>query len=216
MSTINQNTPPQWDVSNVYPSLDSCEFSSDEALLASSLESFEGFLDEHRIGQESGRPFDGTTTELAGFLDALIIRINDLTSLTFTLRSYINSFVSTDSYNAPAKKAFSTWEKHYVRLQQITNRVRAWVGSLGTALPKALEIEGEAREHAFSLLEIAEQSRYMMSQIEEELAAELGLSGAGAWSKLQGTVTSQLGVDFEMDGENKKLCDLGGNEGEVQ
>jgi pepF/M3 family oligoendopeptidase len=45
----------------------------------------------------------------------------------------------------------------------------------------------------------------MMSQAEEELAAQLGLSGAGAWAKLQGTVTSQLSVDFEMDGEVKKL-----------
>jgi pepF/M3 family oligoendopeptidase len=45
----------------------------------------------------------------------------------------------------------------------------------------------------------------MMSQEEEELASELGLSGAGAWSKLQGTVTSQLSVEFDLDGKTKTL-----------
>jgi oligoendopeptidase F len=125
--------------------------------------------------------------------------------LTWTLRAYINAFISTDSYNAEAKKAFSNWEQIYVRLQRASTRVRGWIGTLGDLLPDALKFEGIAHDHAFPLNEMAEQSRYMMSQLEEELAAELGLSGAGAWSKLQGTVTSQLGVDFELDGTVKKL-----------
>ena len=40
---------------------------------------------------------------------------------------------------------------------------------------------------------------------EEGLAAELNLSGGNAWGKLQGTVTSQLSVDFELDGKLQKL-----------
>ena len=44
-----------------------------------------------------------------------------------------------------------------------------------------------------------------MSPKEEALASELGLSGANAWGKLQGTVTSQLSVDFELDGKVQKL-----------
>ena len=44
-----------------------------------------------------------------------------------------------------------------------------------------------------------------MSQAEEELAAELNLSGASGWEKLQGVITSQLSVEIEIDGEVKKL-----------
>jgi len=44
-----------------------------------------------------------------------------------------------------------------------------------------------------------------MSQPEEALAAELNLSGANAWQKLQGTITSQMTVDFEMDGKVQSL-----------
>ncbi|MFQ3662893.1 MAG: hypothetical protein SNJ69_10930 [Chloroflexaceae bacterium] len=40
---------------------------------------------------------------------------------------------------------------------------------------------------------------------EEALAAELNLSDGSAWSKLQGTITSQLTADFELDGEVKRL-----------
>ena len=48
-------------------------------------------------------------------------------------------------------------------------------------------------------------SRYQMSDELEGLASELSLSGGNAWEKLQGTVTSQLTVDFELDGKMQKL-----------
>ncbi|MGW8224395.1 MAG: M3 family oligoendopeptidase, partial [Anaerolineales bacterium] len=42
-----------------------------------------------------------------------------------------------------------------------------------------------------------------MSDPEEELAIQLSLSGIRAWGKLQGTITSQLAIEFELDGERK-------------
>jgi pepF/M3 family oligoendopeptidase len=205
MTQGNQHRPPQWDVSNIYPSLHSPEFHADTGLLATTLAALESYLDQHHIRQIPGGPSESDPQELVAILDHLVRQLNDLMALSFTLRAYINAFVSTDSYDTAAKKAFSTWEQNYVRLQNATNRIRAWVGCLGDLLPAALNIQGEARDHAFALREIAEQSQYMMSQSEEELAAELGLSGAGAWSKLQGTLTSQLGVEFELDGQVKKM-----------
>jgi pepF/M3 family oligoendopeptidase len=44
-----------------------------------------------------------------------------------------------------------------------------------------------------------------MSEAEEALAGELGLSGASAWTKLQETITSQLTVDFELGGQVRKM-----------
>jgi pepF/M3 family oligoendopeptidase len=82
---------------------------------------------------------------------------------------------------------------------------RGWIGSVREMLPAVLAEEGIAKDHAFYLRETAEQSRYMMSETEESLAAELDLSGSNAWSKLQGTVCSQLSVSFELDGKTQKL-----------
>jgi len=44
-----------------------------------------------------------------------------------------------------------------------------------------------------------------MSEKEEILTSELSLAGSRAWSKLQGTVTSQKTVDFELNGETQTL-----------
>jgi pepF/M3 family oligoendopeptidase len=72
-------------------------------------------------------------------------------------------------------------------------------------LEQVIEHNLTAAEHAFGLREAAEQSRYLMTEAEESLAAELSLSGASAWGKLQGTLTSQLTAEIEVDGQLKKL-----------
>ena len=55
------------------------------------------------------------------------------------------------------------------------------------------------------LRETAEQARYMISPREEALASELTLSGGNAWGKLQGTITSQLTAEIELDGRVQTL-----------
>jgi pepF/M3 family oligoendopeptidase len=79
------------------------------------------------------------------------------------------------------------------------------MGKLESVLDETFQFNETAKAHAFNLKEAAEQSKYLMSQPEEGLAAELTLSGARAWGKLQRTVTSQISVDFEIDGKTEKL-----------
>ena len=204
MTTKNPNPIPHWDVSNVYLGLDSPEFLADTQQLADALTTLETYLDQNHIQQSPDGPSEKDPEILAAILDHLVEQINTLTELIWTLRSYINAFSATDSYNAEAKKAFSNWEGLYVRFQQSNNRIRGWIGALGDLLAASLALS-HSQDHSFAINEIAEQSQYMMSQAEEDLAAELGLSGAGAWSKLQGTVTSQLSVDFEIDHKIQRL-----------
>jgi pepF/M3 family oligoendopeptidase len=90
-------------------------------------------------------------------------------------------------------------------LHDLGVRINAWLGALGNRLDKALEIPGAAHEHAFRLLEMAKESRYLMSEPEEILANEMTLSGGSAWDDLQGVLTSQKSVDFELDGKLQSL-----------
>ena len=92
-----------------------------------------------------------------------------------------------------------------VGVQKVNVLLQAWVGTFTDILPEVLALGNSAGEHAFPITEIAEQSKYMMSEKEEVLASELGLSGANAWAKLQGVVTSQKTVDFELNGEVQTL-----------
>jgi pepF/M3 family oligoendopeptidase len=122
-----------------------------------------------------------------------------------TINAYVASFVTTDSFNTKAKRLESELEIIGVSLQKQEVRFRGWVGLIKDTLPTLLANPGVSRDHEFYVKETAEQSRYLMSEPEEALAAELELSGTNAWSKLQGTVCSQLTVEFNLDGESQRI-----------
>jgi pepF/M3 family oligoendopeptidase len=91
-------------------------------------------------------------------------------------------------------------QQQIVMAEQTHMRVKGWLGTLKDILPQVIRKDQTNQEHAFYLQESVEQSRYMMSDEEESLAGELSLSGLRAWEKLQGTITSQLKVELEIDG----------------
>jgi pepF/M3 family oligoendopeptidase len=144
-------------------------------------------------------PADAPPADLAAALGEAVARANGLYELAGTVRAYINAFVSTDSRDSVARRRESEFDQLNVRMKTLSNRFQAWVGRLGPILESLLPLDARTRAHAFALREMAEQAQYMMSEAEESLAAELLVSGAGAWGKLQGTLTSQLSVPFELD-----------------
>jgi pepF/M3 family oligoendopeptidase len=194
-------TPPRWDLTNVYPSLDSKEFEASVKKVKKQIGELEKFFDKNVDKTTAKTP----VKKLAGLAGEAIDRFNTVYELYGTINAYIYSFVSTDSRDMLAMKKLSEFEQVGVRMQNLNTRFLAWAGKLSPVLNKVIAANPTAKAHAFMLKEAARQSRYMMSEPEEALAAELNLSGANAWEKLQGTVTSQLTVDFELDGEVKKL-----------
>ena len=197
---------PHWDLSNVYPGLESHQFSQAVDDLQAQLDDLDRYLAEYQIARESpGAAIQTDSARLAETIDGFLDRANVVSRSYPTLRAYVNAFVATDSYNTTAKRLLSELEMLGVRVRQQMVRFRGWLGGIADILPQVLEYEGPAREHAFYLRESAEQSQYLMSEAEELLAAELSLSGANAWGKLQETVCSQLTVPFERDGETEIL-----------
>lgn len=189
---------PHWDLSNVYSSLESAAFRQAVDELEAQLSELDGYMAENHISPDES-PAVGIVTlasTIAGYLD----RMNAVQRLYRTLQEYVYSFVVTDSYNTTAKRLYSELEVLGVRSYQKRVRFQGWVGGFAGVLPEILACEGSAQDHGFYLRETAEQSQYLMSEVEESLAAELSLSGANAWQKLQGTVASQLTVSFERDG----------------
>ncbi len=193
---------PHWDLSNVYPSLDSAEFQQAVDELNRRLDDLDKFLDARQIAR--GSPPQAPAA-LRDAVEGYLERANAALELNGTLGAYVRSFVTTDSYNAAARRWLSRLEQSSVRLSQQGTRFDGWLGDNAAGLPGLLAELGPAQAHAFYLREVADQSRYLMSEVEEGLAAELSLSGSNAWRKLQGTVTSQLSVPFERDGRRERL-----------
>ena len=193
---------PRWDLTNVYPSLESKEFKN-------AIKKYKKLLDELEVlfGKKLNKANSKTDPKQLGkLLGESVDRFNALFELSGTINPFIYSFVTTDSRNKDAMRALSEFEQMSVQASMLNTKFQAWVGKLGkAALKKAVKTNPSAQSHAFALNETAEQSVYMMSEAEEGLATELSLSGGNAFGKLQGTVTSQLTVDFELDGEVKKM-----------
>jgi pepF/M3 family oligoendopeptidase len=192
---------PRWDLTNVYPSLESKEFNAAVADYKKQIAALEKFYKNKlsKAGEKS------KAKDLAPLVGEAIDRINKIQTLSSTIFPYIYSFVTTDSRDKQAMKILSEMEQASLPMSQLQTQFTAWLGKISSKLADVSKLNKSAKEHAFMLKEAAEQSKYLMSEAEENLASELSLSGGNAFGKLQGTVTSQLSVDFELDGKVEKM-----------
>ena len=192
---------PRWDLSNVYPSLESNEFKSAFENYKTQIATLEKFF-KNKLSKADSK---SKAKELAPLVGKAIDQINKIQNLSTTLYYYIYSFVTTDSHNKLAMKTMSEFEQARLPLNQIMTQFTAWLGKIAPKLDKIIANNASVAAHAFMVKEAAERSQYLMSDAEEALSAELSLSGGNAFGKLQGTVTSQLVVDIEVDGKMQKL-----------
>ena len=195
------STPPRWDLTNIFPSLESTEFTAAFGQLKTKIADLGDYFDEVVTKADAKTP----PKELGHILGEVVDRFNDTYLLNNTVGSYVAFHVDTNSHDKVAKRLESEYEQAAVPLRKLGVRFTAWLGRIAPALDGALPHHPSALAHAFNLKEAAEQSKYLMTEELEGLAAELTLSGGNAWGKLMGTVTSQLTVDFELDGQTQKL-----------
>ncbi|HEY9153073.1 MAG TPA: M3 family oligoendopeptidase [Anaerolineales bacterium] len=192
---------PRWDVSNIYPSLESKEFKAAVEDYKKQVAALEKFF-KNKLSKTGA---NSKAKELAPLVGQAIDRINKIQTLASTIVPYIYAFVTTDSRDKTANRVMSEFEQASLPMRKLSVQFEAWVGKIAPKLDKVVKANKSAAAHEFMLRESAEQSQYLMSDAEEGLAAEMSLSGGNAFEKLQGTVTSQLSVDFELDGKTQKL-----------
>ncbi len=201
-----ENDLPRWDLTNVYPSLESAEFAQAKEQFETQINELQTYLDVHKI-DPTFPPKNYNQEGLAETIAGCIGRLASAQELRFTIQAFLNSFISTDSFNEKAKKELSLIEPLFIRIDQIeTVKFQGWIGKIGDQVQAVIPTNPVLTSHAFYLEDLVKQSEYMMSPAEEELAGELSLSGARAWNKLQGNITSQLSWEFE--GENGEVQTL--------
>jgi pepF/M3 family oligoendopeptidase len=192
---------PHWDLTNVYPSLDSAEFKNAIEDYKKQVADLGDYFVEVVNKADASKPVE----TLEPIVGEVVDRMNSIQTLAATIDPFIYAFVSTNSHDKLAKKRLSEFEQAGLPMQHIQVNFKGWIGKLAPVLDEVLKADGPVSAHAFILREWADQSKYLMSEQEESLAAEMSLSGGSAFGKLQGTVTSQLAVDFELDGKFEKL-----------
>ena len=116
---------PHWDLDPIYPGLASPELArgfADLAALAGSIEA------QHRSALA---PLSATTpvADLARALGQAVELFNESSRLAGTLQVYLESLVSTDSFDTAAARRLSELEILQVGLRQAWTRFQAWIRS---------------------------------------------------------------------------------------
>ncbi len=193
-------TLPRWDVSRLYPGLDSPEFRSAWDELVRAIDDLVALFDRHGVERRESPP---PLPEAVAAFDEVLTRYNEVLRQEHTLGAYIQSFLTTDSRDALAQASWSEFQQKTLPLSLLNMRLIAWIGSLDT--DALLEHSAVAREHEFAVRKAREWAAHLMSPAEEALAIELDLTGGAAWAKLYDTFASQLTVKLVLDGEERVL-----------
>jgi pepF/M3 family oligoendopeptidase len=191
---------PHWDMTVVYPSLESPEFAEGFRTVIQEITDLSRLFDACHVAQQAPAPLDATIVEA---FEQVIARYNAVLADVHTMRSYLTSFVTTNSRDTLAQARLSELEQHAVLLSQLGTRFTAWIGSLD--VEALIARSAAARAHAFALRKARTRAAHLMSPAEEALAAELEVTGSTAWKKLHGDLTSQLMVPLELDGRVQEL-----------
>ena len=191
---------PHWDMSVIYPSLESPEFEQAFTNVITMIQDLGTLFDSHAIKEQSSLTVDATTVSI---FESVVAQYNATADAVRTVGVYISCIVSSDSRNDLAESKMSELRQSLVLFSQLGTRFTAWIGSLDV---EALIAQSSvARGHAYMLRKAKTEAAHLMSPAEEMLSSELNTTGGSAWSKLHGNITSQLSIPFEVNGEIQYL-----------
>ena len=198
---MNSHPLPHWDMTPIFPGLDSPEFEAAGAALTAALDELGQYFDDHAVMlRETPPAIDAATVAV---FEGALTGLDAVSTQAHLLYAYITGFTSTDSRNMLAQTRFSEFARHRMTLEKLNTRLTAWLGSLDTdALLAASEV---ARAHAYAIHKARVQAAHLMSPAEEALATEMNLTGGQAWAKFYDNYTSQITARVALDGESRDL-----------
>src|SRR6478752_4137209 len=124
-------TLPRWDMTPVFPSLESSEFAQGFSDVVRQIDELGAFFDaEHIGGQNDAAKAAPSDEQTIRTLESAIERLNATIQSYRTLSAYISAFVTTNTRDALAQARYSELQRHSARLSQRNTRFTAWVGTL--------------------------------------------------------------------------------------
>lgn len=191
---------PHWDMSVVYPGMESPEFQVGFARVIADIQDLAQLFDACAVQKQEA---PDTSDETIKHFETVLQRYNEVLAENKTLNTYISCFVTTNTLDTLAQARMSELQQAGVTLSQLGTRFTAWIGSLD--VETLIARSHSARTHTFMLRKAKTQATHLMPPAEENLASELNVSGGTAWEKLHGDVTSQLVVALDVPGQPKEL-----------
>ncbi len=184
----------RWSLDALYPSFESAEFKADYQRVGTEIEKMEKWAKEALTSVEN------PVNKIEAYLHMNISFSNLITRLL----SFAELSVSVDAKNERALKIIDQLENSLTRLTEPEVLFQNWLGNLSD-LESLISASPLLEEHRFYLMELKEQTKYLLSEKEEVIISKMKNTGSGAWSKLQELLTSTLLVNIKIDGVEKQL-----------
>lgn len=182
-----------WDLTPLYPSIDSDKFTADVEQLKSLVAEYNAYV-EDMIKDHNNE---------AEKLDGYLALEQKLTLLARTLGGYCHLVSSTDTANEEANKMAEV-------LSTITNgcvaadtRATAWIAECD--IDAASSASALVKEHEFILKEAKKQMAHQLSDAEELIIAQMKQTGSDAWARLKNQTIGSHTVEMTIDGEKREL-----------
>jgi len=175
-----QKNDLEWDLTRYFPNVESPELANSvEQLIKDCSQLMEEFQ-----GLEPGKGMES--------IDEYIKKMDHLDSLLRRTGVYLNCTVSANSNDVLAQKLLSRLAKASSERSKASTLFSAWIGTLHA---KSLVNHSKlTQSHSYVLERTHFLSAKQMTPEAESVSEDLKLSGAVAWSRLYGDITSQMKV----------------------
>ena len=195
---------PRWDVTPFYPSLESREFSAAHESIGAGVARLQALYDNHDVRAPADDSRLTVDDAAVAAVEEVVAATNELLDDVRLVNGYVSTFVTTDARNDLAASLASSLRAAVAPLGPLAGRFDAWIAAFG--VDELAAASPVAADHAHAMRQSALAARHLMGEPEEDLAAELNLSGGSAWTQLHGEVSSRLlGTVVYPDGPTEDL-----------
>ncbi|AWK49782.1 oligoendopeptidase F [Clostridium beijerinckii] len=183
-----------WSLKEVYPSFDSYEFKNDLENLTEAIENINIWATDIVKDKEN----------LVKNLEEYINKFTTITDLSSKLSIFINLSLSVNTKDKEALKYSDILEKKLTNLVESSVKLERYISKIEN-IDDTINKSQLLKEHEFILKSIIEQSKYLLSDKEENIIANMKNTGSNAWIKLKDNLISTLKVEIEEDNEIKEV-----------
>lgn len=183
-----------WTLKEIYSSFNSDEFKKD-------IDNISTIIEE--INQWASIVTKDNADKVES-LEKYIEKFTRLTQLSHRLGSFINLSLSVNTKDKDALKYSDILDKKLTNIVESSTKIERWISNISD-IDEIINRSELLKEHEFVIKNIVQQSKYLLSDREENIIANMQNTGSNAWAKLKDILISNLRVDIEEDGKFEQV-----------
>lgn len=182
-----------WSLKELYTSFNSEEFLED-------MECLTEVIDEiNKWTEIIIKDTDCAKVKLEGYVE----RFSVLADLITKIGSFIELSISVNTKDEEALRYSDILEKKLTKIVEAETKLNKWISSIEN-IDEVINESILLKDHEFILKEIVEKSKYLLTDREEAIIANMQNTGSNAWGKLKDNLISTLKVEINEDGKIKE------------